>query len=184
MITSPRRFLHLSLITLLLVGCAAATAAAQDSKSTPLAKELASLLEQAKLDAIAAKDPALPDSYVAALYFGGSQLLVVSARYAVPVLLNEKLAKKDYKEIYIDLNSASIAGTKVLIIDLLAEGLRPKRAEGQAFDTYESAKQRLAFDGDWKGQKLTEDEYTKAFTDADASYAKMLTLLIAQVKKG
>ena len=155
--TCPRRFLHFILIVLLLSGCTAATAAAQDSKSASLAKELTGLLDQAKLDAIAAKDPAQPDAYVAALYFSGSQLLVVSARYAVPVLLNEKIAKKDYKEIYIDLNSASIAGTKTFVVDLLAEGLRSRRADDKSYDTYETPKHRLVFDGDWKAQKLTEE---------------------------
>ncbi len=182
--TCLRRFLHSILIILLLSGCAAATAAAQDSRSTALAKELATLLDQAKLDAMAARDPSSPDTYVAALYFTGSQLLVVSARYAVPVLLNEKLAKKDYREVYIDLNSASIAGTKVFVVDLLAEGLKSRRADEKSFDTYETASQRLVCDGDWKAQKMTEEQYMKAFADADAAYAKMLSVLIAQAKKG
>jgi len=121
---------------------------------------------------------------VAALYFPGSQLLVVSARYAVPVLLNEQLAKKNYKEIYIDLNSASVAGSKAFVVDLLTDGLKAKRAEGQAYDTYESPKRRVAFDGDWKAQKLTEEEYMAAFAEADEAYARMLTALITQAKKG
>jgi hypothetical protein len=175
----------LVLVIFLLIGVGTTRAAAQDSKSAALAKELTGILDQAKLDAIAAKDPASPDAYVAALYFAGSQLLVVSARYAVPVLLNEQLAKKTYREVYIDLNSASIAGTKTFIVDLLADGLKAKRAEGQAaYDTFESPKQRFAFDGDWKSQKLTEEEYTSAFTAADEAYAKMLAALIAQAKKG
>ncbi len=184
MITCPRRLLH-SILALLLLSACAATAVAQESKSAPLAKELAALLDQAKLDAVAAKDPASPDTYVAALYFSGSQLLVVSARYSVPVLLNEKLAKKDYKEIYIDLNSASIAGTKLFVVDLLAEGLKSRRADdNKSYDTFETPKQRLVFDGDFKAQKLTEEEYLKAFADADAAYAKMLAALITQAKKG
>ena len=68
------------------------------------------LLDQAKLDAIAAKDPAANDAFVAALYFPGSQLLVVGARYQVPMLLNERIAKKEYREVYTDLNSACVAG--------------------------------------------------------------------------
>src|SRR5258707_1394170 len=88
-------------------------ALAQETTSPALAKQLAAALAAAKLDSVAAKDPDQPDRYVAALYVPGRQLLVVSARYAVPVLLNEKLAKKDYREIYLDLYSASIAETKV-----------------------------------------------------------------------
>ena len=54
------------------------TAFAQESKSAPLAKQLAAALDAAKLDCVAAKDPSAPDVFVAALYFPGVQLLVVS----------------------------------------------------------------------------------------------------------
>jgi len=40
------------------------------------------------------------------------------------VILNGKLEKKDYQEIYIDLNSASVAATRVFIEDLGADGLK------------------------------------------------------------
>jgi hypothetical protein len=39
------------------------------------------------------------------------------------------------------------------------------------------------FNSDWKGQKLSEQEYLKAFGDADERYVKILTALLAQVKK-
>jgi hypothetical protein len=169
---------------LFLLGCVTWTAVAQEPRSAALAKELATLLDQAKLDAIAAKEPSQTDAYVAALYFNGSQLLVASARYSVPVLLNEALAKRNYRDIYIDLNSASIEGSKVFIVDLGADGLKARRAEGEPYDTYETAKTRLAFDGEWKAQKLTEEQYMKAFSEADDAYARMLAILIAQLKKG
>jgi len=183
MTTSPRRFLCLVLAVVALCGIAG-SAAAQESKSAVLAKELIALLDQGKLDAIAAKDPSAPDAYVAALYFPGTQLLVVAARYAVPVLLNEQLAKKNYRDVYLDLNSASITDTKTFIVDLMTDGLKAKREEGEAYDTFESPKRRIAFDADWKAQKLTEEEYAAAFTEADEAYARMLTALIAQAKKG
>jgi hypothetical protein len=105
---------------------------------------------------------------------------VVSARYAAPVLLNDKLAKKEYREIYIDLHSASIAETKVFIEDPGADGLKAKRTEGQP---YEGGGKRTAFDGDWKGQKLSEEEYLKAFSAADEQYSRMLTALISALRK-
>ena len=156
---------------------------AQDSKSAALAQELTALLDKNKLDAIAAKDPSAPDLYVAALYFQGSQLLVASARYSVPSILNEKLAKKDYREVYTDLNSASIAGSLVLVMDMGANGLQAKREETRV-DTCDMGTKSLLFDGDWKRMQMaSEDEYNKAFADADARYAKMLAALIAQAKK-
>ena len=184
MSTSQRRSSRVIVLGFILMGCLAGTSLAQESPSVALTKELVGLLDQAKLDAIAAKDPALGDGYVAALYFTGSQLLVVSARYSVPVLLNERLAKKEYRDIYIDLNSASVAGSKVFIVDLGADGMKAKRSESQAFDTYETSTQRLAFDGEWKAQNLTEDAYMAAYAEADAKYVKMLAALIVQAKKG
>ena len=40
-----------------------------------------------------------------------------------------------------------------------------------------------AFDGEWKKAKMSEADYTKAYTDADERYAKMLSLLLAQAKQ-
>lgn len=167
----------------LLTLSASARAFAQEAKSPSLAKQLAAALDGAKLDSIAAKDPAAPDTFFAALYFPGSQLLVVSARYASPPLLDARLQKREYRDIYIDLNSASVPQSKLFIEDAGADGLRAKREEGQAFDTYELAGKPIIFDGDWKKQKLSEQEYMKAFTTADDRYSGILTALIAQLKK-
>ncbi len=75
-------------------------ALAQDSESSRVAKQLAAALEAAKIDSIAAKDPTRPGTYIAALYFSGTQLLVISAQYPAPTLLDEKLLKKEYRDIY------------------------------------------------------------------------------------
>jgi hypothetical protein len=155
----------------------------QESKSSALAKELTQLLDAKKLEAIAAKDPSAPDVFVGALYYPGSQLMVVSARYLVPQILIEKIAQKAFMEVYTDLSSAAIEGSKMLVMDMLADGLKPKKDEGR-FDTCDIGTKSWVFDGDWKKQKLaSEDEYGKAFADADAAYAKALTALIAQAKK-
>ena len=39
------------------------------------------------------------------------------------------------------------------------------------------------FNSDWKAQKMSEQDYMKVFNDADERYAKILTALLAQVKK-
>ena len=158
-------------------------ALAQEPTSGPLVKQVVAALEAAKLDGIAAKDPSSPDVFVGALYFPGVQLLVVSAKYTAPALLNARLAKKEYRDIYLDLSSASVPATKVFIEDLGADGLKAKRNESQPFDSYELAGKRTAFDGDWKKQNLSEDEYMKAFSTADERYAQLLTALLAQLKK-
>lgn len=162
---------------------AASPVLAQDSKSAALAAELAKLLDQLKVDSVAARHPGAPDQYVGALYFPGSQLLVVTARYQVPELLNTKLATKAYRDVYIDLNSASIAQTKVFISDLGCNGLKAKREDNEPYDTIEMAGKNWSFDGDWKKAKLSEDEYMKGYQQAEEEYVKMLQALITELKK-
>lgn len=161
----------------------APSASAQEGKSVALAKQLAAALDAAKLDSIAAKDPAAPDMFVAALYFPNAQLLVVAAKYTAPQLLDARLSKKEYRDTYIDLNSASVPESKIFVQDAGADGLKAKREENQAFDSYEAAGKPMMFDGDWKRQKLSEQDYMKAYTAADDRYAAMLAALLAQMKK-
>jgi|SRR5579864_2138547 len=158
-------------------------AVAQESKSATLAKQLAAALDAGKLDAIAARDPSAPDVFCAALYFPNAQLLVVSAKFSAPQVLNDRLAKKEFRDTYIDLNSASIVASKIFIMDVGADGLKPKSGENQGVDTFEEAGKTTAFDGDWKKQKLSEQDYTKAFANADERYTQILTALLAQLKK-
>ncbi len=158
-------------------------ALAQDSESARAAKQLAAALDAAKVDAIAAKDPNRPGTYVAALYFSGAQLLVISAQYSAPALLDQKLAKKEYRDIYLDLYGAPIPGTKVFIEDFGPDGLKAKPENDSAPDSYEASGKRTAFDGKWDAQKLSENEYQQAFTAAGGLYAKMLTALLEQTKK-
>lgn len=160
-----------------------ASALAQEPKSAALASELARLLDQMKVDSIAARTAAAPDQYVGALYFAGSQLLVVTAKYSVPELLNTKLASKNYRDVYIDLNSASVPQTKVFVSDLGVNGLRSKREDNQPYDTIEMGGKTYTFDGEWKKAKLSEDDYMKAYQSAEDEYVKMLQALILELKK-
>lgn len=166
----------------LVAGLTAVSATAQDSKSTTAARELSALLDAAKLDSIAAADPASPGTWVAALYFKDSQLLVVSAQYIAPALLEEKARAKQFRDIYIDLNSASIPGTKVFVQDMSANGLAFKPGNDDAADTWDEKNKVVAFDGEWRKAKMSEAEYQKAFEDADVRYARMLGLLSMQAK--
>lgn len=161
----------------------APVASAQEGKSPDLAKQLTQLLDQKKLDSVAAADPQNAGTFAAALYFPGSQLLVVSAKYAAPTLLTDKIAKKDYREVYIDLSSASVAGTKLFVIDANCDGLSAKSNEDQAADSYEFGKTQVSFEGAKKA-KMSDADYGKAFSDADTSYSRVLQLLINQLKSG
>jgi hypothetical protein len=158
-------------------------AAAQSGKSAAAVKELTQALDAAKLDAIAAADPADPASFVAALYISGAQLMVVSAKYSAPPLLTAKIKSKEYRDIYIDLSSAAVAGTKTFIIDFNCNGLLSKTEDNGAPDTWETDKQQLSFDGDWRRAKMSEADYMKTYSDADDRYTKLLELLAAQAKR-
>ena len=171
-----------SLVALVILSLAAA-ASAQESKSAPLAKQLAAALDAGKLDSIAAKDPAAADVFFAALYFPGVQLLVVAGKYTVPQLLTERVNKKEYRDVYLDLNGASVAESKIFIEDPGADGLKAKREDNTAFDQCEVGGKRTMFDGDWKKQKLSEQDYMKTFSTADDRYCQMLSALLAQLKK-
>lgn len=160
----------------------APAAAAQESASTAAAAELAQLLDAGKLDSIAASDPADPSTWVAALYFKDAQLLLVSAQYSAPELLAEKMKVKDYRDIYLALFSSPVAGTKVFVMDANADGLSAKTSNGQAPDMWEQKDTTVMFDGEWRKAKMSEEEYKKAFADADANYTRLLKLLAAQIK--
>ncbi len=162
---------------------AAEAEAGQAPKSAAAAKELAQVLESAKLDAIAAADPSDPGAFVAALYIAGSQLLVVSAKYSAPTLLTAKLKTKEYRDIYVDLSSAAIAGTKVFLIDMNCDGLLSKPDGDAVPDSWEADKVSVSFDGDWKKAKLSEADYMKAYSTAEERYARMLALLTTQAKQ-
>jgi hypothetical protein len=120
--------------SLLAIVCSS-PAFAQESKSAPLAKQLAAALDAAKLDSIAAQDPATPGVYVAALYIPHVQLLAISGKYAAPQLLDQRLTKKEYRDIYLDLNGAAEA--KAFIEDFGIDRLK-LRPDNQAPDSYEA----------------------------------------------
>jgi hypothetical protein len=156
-------------------------ALAQESKSAAVASELARLMDQAKLDSIAAKHD-VAGQYVSALYIAGSQLLVVSAKYSVPARMDALLGQKQYQEIYQDLNSASERQSKVFVMDLGANGIKFKQEKNE-LDTADVAGKSIVFDGDWDKAKISEAEYRKAFESIDAQYMQMLQALIAALKK-
>jgi hypothetical protein len=158
-------------------------ARAQESKSAALARQLGAALEGAKLDSIAARDPVAPEVFHAALYFSGAQLLVVSAKYPAPDYLVGRLAKKEYRDVYMDVNGAAVPNSKTFIQDNAADGLKVKNDDGQAADVYEAAGKPTVFDGEPKKQKVSDQDYQKAFADADAKYAEILTALLSQIKK-
>jgi hypothetical protein len=159
-----------------------AGARAQDLKSADLAKQLTLLLDSKKLESVAAADAQNPGTYVAALYFPGTQLLVVSAKYTAPSLLTELLARKDFRGVYVELSSASVQSSKLFVMDAYANGLLPKPSGDQPSDSIDRAGTLSTFDGAWKKAKISEADYMKSFGEADAAYVHLLQFLINHLK--
>lgn len=158
-------------------------AAAQEPQSAAPAKELAQLLSSKKLDSIAARMPDSREEFVGALTFPG-QLMVVWARTTAPAVVNEKLLRKEYREVYMDLNSASVIETRHFVTDLGPDGLKAKPASKQGpSDSHDLGAKSMRFDGSWREDKMSEADYMKAHAEADAAYAKAIQALIDEVKK-
>ena len=181
--TLAARVLSLSCGAALIVAAAASPPVhAQEPKSSALAKEVIDILQQRKLDSVAARHPAAADQFVAALYFPG-QLLVVTARTSAPAVVNEKLVRREFRDVYIDLNSASIPASRVMISDGGADGLRPTRESNQPFDTHDADGSSIRFDGNWREDRMSEKDYMTRFTEAEDAYVAALSALLTELKK-
>ena len=179
---SPASLFSLTLCALLSPAFSA-YAWAQEPKSAAPAKELAQLLAAKKLDSIAARMPDNREEFVGALTFPG-QMMVVWARTTAPAVVNEKLIRKEYREVYIDLNSASVAESRHFVTDLGPDGLKskPDQKQGPA-DSHDLGAKGLRFDGNWRAIKMKEADYMKAHAEADAAYARAIQALIDEIKK-
>jgi len=170
-------------VPVLLVTAFASVSAAQPPQSAAPAKELAQLLASKKLDSIAARMPDNHEEFVGALSFPGT-LMVVWARTTAPAVVNEKLIRKEYKEVYLDLNSASVVESRHFVTDLNSDGLMAKPASKQGpADSHDQGAKTMRFDGNWREDKMSEADYMKAHAEADAAYARAIQALIEEVKK-
>ena len=171
------------LVPVLLATALTSVAMAQEPQSAAPAKELAQLLSSKKLDSIAARMPDNREEFVGALRFPG-QLMVVWARTTAPAVVNEKLIRKEYREVYMDLNSASVTETRHFVTDLGPDGLKVKPSVKQGpSDSHDLGTKSMRFDGNWREDKMSEADYMKAHAEADAAYAKAIQALIDEVKK-
>jgi hypothetical protein len=167
-------------VATLLTVVAAGPASGQTARSTAPAQQLVEELRNRKMQHLAAPDPQEQGRYVAATLLGGDQLLVVSARYSQPALFNERLFRSDHQGAYVELNAASVRDGKLFVQDLGEPGIHPTRTGDVPFDiVYESGGKGTAFNGNWKAQGLSKQEYQDAFTSVDHKYAHALDALLS-----
>jgi hypothetical protein len=156
--------------------------ARQEGRTEALAQEVTSLLTAQKRDYIAARVEG--DEFVAALFQPGTELLVMRAKYAAPALLFEKIVSRNYKEAYLDLYTASVPDSRIMIEDMKSNGLQSDRIKNEAPDMVTNGTQAAVhFDGEYKKRKMSEDDYMRAFGAAEVAYTRMLTALLAELKK-
>jgi hypothetical protein len=167
-------------VALFVVGTLA-TAPAQVLRSVTLTKQLTAAMSEQKLEAIAARDPDEADRFVAALLFPDAQLLVVSARYGSPLLLQARLAHKQYRDVYLDLQSAPVRDSSWFFQDMKADGLCSERDQ-VADVVYTGGKAPTIFDGDWKKHGLSEKAYEEMLSGADDRYSRLLSILLTELK--
>lgn len=167
----------------------AQTPAGPPCTSSDKAKELVSLMQQKKLEVFAARESLESPHFFAALNVPGVQLLVISATYERTTDINYRLFTKDYMGAYQDLRAGVLAKDKVLVEDALGDGLIAVPAKGALqFDTVTIGADKHPFNGDFvpankkNPKKISQDDYFKAYSDADAKYAQVLTILIDSIK--
>jgi len=164
----------------LLVFVASLTAAvrSQESQSSLKATVVAKLLDTLKLDAVAAIEDQQTGRFAAALYYPGTQLLVVSAVHPQPDVAAQRLAERKYRDVYLDLQGSATRKGRLFVLDLEADGLKRTREGGAAFDqTYIDGANQISYDGDWKTQKMTPAQYDERFQRDDKRYAEILAAL-------
>lgn len=180
-----KRFIFAFIVAFAVAFALAALASAeQPSQSAAPAASVKALLEQLNMETFAARDPEEAGRYIAAMYIKDSQLLVVSAPYKVPAVLDRLIASGNYMEAYLNLQAVADHKGHYFIVDSLADGLKRVPEVDQPFDssTIDGAVS-VTFDGKWAGQKLTEAGYNQMFEKDDVRYARMLTILANELRK-
>lgn len=160
--------------------CASVLAAApQSSQSAGPVKDLASLMSAHNQTAIAAKDPE-GGGFVAALFYPGVQLLVVSGKPPSPGAVDAQLAAGNFQEVYAALQDAAASHGRLFIQDIGADGLNDG---GESVDVaYDEGHQTL-FDGNPRAHKLSDKVYRETFTKTDARYTRLIGLLMERSKQ-
>ena len=153
--------------------------AAQHRPSFTATQHLIGALNAAGLDAIASIDPTEPGAFVAALHIKGGQLLVVRARHPSVEALSARLAARQFRDVYMDLQATPTPQGKVFVMDSGADGLPSDAEQPSNVDVlYEDGTRQIMFNGA-RAQQKSGDDYRQQLADADTKYTRLLTLLIA-----
>ena len=115
---------------------------------------------------------------------------MVSCKYTQKNDIEYSLYTKQYQTAYQDLRSGVFGSERFFVDDAQLNGLVAVPGKNPQHDAIMIEKDRHTFDGlfgDGKGRNAKNpltDVYMKTFSDADARYARLLDVLIAQLKSG
>ena len=172
------------LVILAALSAVAPTPAAQGSRSSRAAALLTAELQERKLQVIASRNPDQADAFIAALHVPGSQLLVVTAPYAVAAVLDKYIADGKHMDVYLTLNAADRRAERFFVMDMNADGLRRECAQGESFDSTIRGDSNVSFDGNWRAQTMTGAAYDARFAKDDEHYARLLEVLAGSLTEG
>ena len=184
-----RRLLALSLALTVIAGVPLRAQAPGATESATKAKELAALLQAKKLESFATRDAMQPGRYVAAIVVPGVQLLVVSASYSRANDIEYSLYNKKFQDAYLDLKSGALSTDRFFVDDAMCDGLVAVPGRNPLHDSVSMDGAKIVFDGDFvdpkkkNSKKVPEDVYRKNFATADMRYARVLDLLITELKR-
>jgi hypothetical protein len=165
--------------TMALPAVPVSSAPAEIPQSSILVNQLVKAMSAVKLDAIAAKDPADPGRFVAALAFPGVQLLVISSRHQSLDYVTMQLGKREFREVYDALQRGAPEG-RLFFHDMGCDGF----VRNDSIDIfYEGPTAQTLLDGDWAAQSLTETAYQAKRKAAEAQYTHALSVLLEAVKR-
>ena len=174
--------LNLALALLLAAALPPQRVATHHFASPVVARNLAHRMQSAALQAFAASDPEQPGAFVAVLYVP-EQLLVVEAFHPATAALEGRIAARQYREAYLDLQGTPTPQGRFFVLDSSADGLLtavPGKGSVDMID--DSGRPSLLLNGDPLGQDVSVAEYDARVTAAETRYTRLLKVLIAALE--
>ena len=145
-------------------------------QSQDAVKQLAAAMAERQIQAVAAKDPADPTRYVAAMLYPGVQLLLITARTDATAYMDAQLAAQEYTNVYTALHQG-VPESKLFVQDMGCDGLRG--TDGQTVDVvYERGVDQRILNGDAKAAGVSRGEYAQLVNSLDERYTKLVSLLL------
>ena len=170
-------------IAVILLTVGTATPELRQFASTDAARDFVYVLERTGVNTIAAVDPADPGAFVAALYVGGRDLMVIRARHPAVRALGDHVAARQDVRVFDALRATPTPEGKLYVRDVNANGILSAAPAATDVDVAsQDGRPQIHFNGDFESQGLSAAEYDARLAAADAEYARLVKILTAAVR--